>query len=128
MAVSLFIADHYGMSDGDYRSWLKRANESFYSSVVFRALMAFVAPRSLVPRAGARWTAVHKGSHLEGRMLSQLSAQFVLSFPPRLFDARLLGYFVAVWEAGFEHCNARDCKVALSKVEPNRAEYSIDWR
>ncbi len=127
MAVSLFIADHFRMSDGHYRIWLKRANESFYSSIVFRALMAFVSPSSVVPRAGARWAAVHKGSQLEGRILSQRSAELVLTFPPRLFDERLLSYFVSVWAAGFEHCKAREAKVSLAKVEPTRAEYAIEW-
>jgi uncharacterized protein (TIGR02265 family) len=128
MAVSLFIADHYGMDDGRYRSWLKRANRSFFKSVVFRALMALVSPRAFVPRAGARWAAVHRGSQLTGRMLSERSAEFVLTFPPRLYDAKLLGYFVAVFDAAFEHCNARNCVISLAKVEPTRAEYAIEWR
>lgn len=49
------------------------------------------------------------------------------SFPPRLFDATLLGYFVAVFDAALEHCNARDSSVALASAEPERAVYAIEW-
>ncbi len=128
MAVSLFVADRYHMDDKRYRSWLKRANESFFKSLVFRALMALVSPGALVPRAGARWAAVHRGSELAGQILKERSAEFVLTFPPRLYDAKLLGYFVAVFDAAFEHCRARDCTVSLAQVEPTRAVYAIEWR
>jgi hypothetical protein len=127
MAFSLFIADHYAMTDDGFKRWLKKANRSLFRTIMFRALFALISPAALIPRGGVRWAAVHKGSELHGRIVGPTEAEVLIRFPPNLFVRSLLVHLAAVFEAALEHCNARSCEVALVHSDERRGCYRIFW-
>jgi len=127
MALSLFIADHYRMTDEGYRRWLKTANRSLFQTLMYRALFSLISPAPLIVRGASRWAAVHKGSELDGRLVGPTEGEIQIRFPRNLFARPLLDHFTAVFEAAFEHCNARTCQVALVAADERRGCYRISW-
>jgi len=128
MALSLFIADRWQMTDAQAKQWLKRQNRSFFRSLMYRAVMAIVSPAALVPRAATRWSAVHRGSHLEARVIAPTQGEMVLRFPEHLYDRSLLYHFTAVFEAALENSNAMLGEVELVESDAVHGVYRFAWR
>jgi hypothetical protein len=126
-ALALIIADHYLMSDKQYLAWVKAQNSSFFASLMYRAVMSFVSPASLIPRATERWAAVHRGSTLTAEFVGPRDVDVTLTFPPHLFSGLALEQLVAVFEALFERSKARDPEVMLAEISPTRGIYHARW-
>jgi len=127
MAVSLTIADHFAMDDEAYLGWLQELNQSYFRSLVLRVLFAFISPAELVPRAAARWAAVHRGSTLSTESVSPQEARILLEFPPGLFAPILLRHFTAVFQAALAHSNAQEPVVTLVDASDVRGLYRARW-
>lgn len=127
VALSLTIADHYDMSDAQYLEWLKGANRSFFQSLMYRAVMSFLSPAAIIPKATARWSAVHRGSELRAEFVGPRDVDIVLVFPPRLFAGLALQQLAAVFEAVFEHTRGRNPEVVLADVTETRGVYHARW-
>jgi hypothetical protein len=127
MALSLVIADHYRMTDDQYLVWIRERNRGYLSSLLLRALFAFLSPASLLPRAGARWAAVHRGSRLEAQVTGPGEGVALLTFPPRLFTPVLLRHFTGVFQAALDRSNARTAEVRLVEHDDVHARYQTRW-
>jgi len=127
MAVSLTIADHFGMDDAAYLAWLEEVNRKYFSSLVLRVLMGFVSPAELAPRAPARWAAIHRGSTLTSEVIRPGEGRIELEFPPGLFAPILLQQFTAVFQAAFRHSRAKQAEVALVEASSTRGVYEARW-
>jgi hypothetical protein len=127
MAISLIVADQYQMSDAQYLAWLRTQNLSFLNSLMYRAVMSFMSPAHVVPKAAARWAAVHRGSDLTVTFVGARDVDMVLTFPPRLFAPILLEHFTAVFEAVLERSNARVGEVVLAEASDTRGVYHARW-
>lgn len=127
MAISLIIADHYEMTDAQYLAWLKVRNLSFLNSLMYRAVMSFLSPAHIVPKAATRWAAVHRGSDLVVNFVGPRDVDMVLTFPPRLFAPILLEHFTAVFEAVLERTNACGGEVLLAEASDTRGVYHARW-
>jgi len=128
MATSLIIADHYGFDDSAYLRWVHQCNSGYFRSLVLRVLMTFLAPGELVTRAGARWSAIHRGSTLSAEPIPG-GARVQLDFPPGVFShPLLLEHFNAIWSAILEHARVREQEVSLHEWSDTRAVYVVRWR
>jgi hypothetical protein len=127
MAVSLAIADHFRMTEAHYLEWLKNQNRSFFASLMYRAVMSFFSPASLIPKAPQRWAAVHRGSTLSVTTVGPRDLDVFLDFPPRLFATSALQQLTAVFEAALENSNARESEVVLAEVTDTRGVFHARW-
>lgn len=127
MAVSLAIADHYRMTEVQHLEWLKSQNRSFFSSLMYRAVMSFFSPAALLPKAPDRWAAVHRGSKLSAVAVGPRDVDAVLEFPPRLFPMIALQQLTAVFEAALEQSNAHESEVVLAEVTDTRGVFHARW-
>jgi hypothetical protein len=126
-AVSVTIADHYHMTDGQYLEWLKDQNRAYLNSLMYRAVFAFLSPAHIVPKAAARWGAVHRGSEMTVRFVGERGADVTLTFPPRLYAGIVLQQITAVLEVVLERSNARAGQVVLAEVSDTRGLYHARW-
>ncbi len=126
-ALSIAVADHFRMTDAQYLGWVKAQNRTFFRSLMYRSVMSFISPSWIIPKATARWAAVHRGSVLAAEFVGPTDVDVVLTFPPHLFAGLALQQLVAVFEAVFEHSNARNPKVTLATVDETRAVYRAHW-
>jgi hypothetical protein len=126
-ATGLAIADHYLMTDKQYLAWLKAQNRSFFASLMYRAVMSFVSPVAIVPKATARWAAVHRGSALTAEVIAPRDVQVTLTFPPHLFAGLALQQVAVVLEAILEHAKAPNAEVSLVEVSATRGVYRARW-
>lgn len=127
MAVSLIIADHYRMTEVQHLEWLKNQNRSFFSSLMYRAVMSFFSPASLVSKAPDRWAAVHRGSTLSLQPVGPCDVDAFLDFPSRLFPTIALQQLTAVFEAALDNSNAREGEVVLAEVTDTRGVFHARW-
>ncbi len=127
MALSLLIADHYRMTEVQHLEWLKNQNRSFFSSLMYRAVMSFFSPSALASKAADRWAAVHRGSTLTIHMVGPRDVDAVLEFPPRLFPMIALQQLTAVFEAALENSKARDSEVVVAELTDTRGVFHARW-
>ncbi len=127
MAISLLIADHYRMTENQHLQWLKSQNRGFFSSLMYRAVMSFFSPAALIPKATARWAAVHRGSTLSATFVGPNDVDVFLDFPTRLFPRIALEQLTAVFEAALENSNARTSEVILVEVTDTRGTFHARW-
>ena len=127
MALSITIADHFDMSDAQYLEWLKDQNRTYLNSLMYRAVFAFLSPAHIVPKAAARWSAVHRGSELTVQFAGERDVDITLTFPPGLFAGIVLQHLTAVFDVVLERSNARHGEVVLAEVSPTRGVYHARW-
>jgi hypothetical protein len=126
-AIPLAIADHYLMTDKQYMAWLKAQNRSFFGSLMYRAVMSFVSPLTIAPKASARWAAVHRGSSLNAEIVGPREVVLTLTFPPYLFAGLALQQVSAVLQGLLEHAKTPNPEVSLVEVSATRGVYRARW-
>lgn len=127
MALSLLVADHYRMTDRQHREWIKARNRGFFSSLMYRAVMSFLSPQSLMTKATARWAAVHRGSTFTVKFVGPRDVDGILTFPHRLFPKIALEQLTAVFAAALENSNAHNTEVVLAEATDTRGVFHGRW-
>ncbi|MGC3998897.1 MAG: hypothetical protein QM767_16170 [Anaeromyxobacter sp.] len=127
-AAVLGVADHLRMDEGSFLAWNHQLNLELYQSGVYRALMAFLSPRTLLERGASRWSAFHQGTVLTvlpdggGR---EVSAR--LDFPHRLFNPLLLRAYAEAFRAALVHSRGRNPSVAVAEEAETHARFLARW-
>jgi len=128
-ATVLAIADLRGVADEAHLAWMHTVNLEIYRSPIYRALMAFLAPRTLLERGASRWEAFHRGTTLVTTpSTAARSAEAVLTFPPRLFNHLLLRGYAETFHAALVHSRAQEVTVEVAGWDETSAHFLARWR
>ncbi len=115
-------------STEEHYEWLLERNRLLFRSVVYRAVMAFLAPEMLARKASARWSNFHQGTEFRFEHTAAHEGIAELTFPPNLFDATLVQLFGAVFVAALERANASSVTMTVDEVTPTAGRYRVEWR
>lgn len=126
-ATILAIADRSRMSTRAFQEWSRAMNREVYRSPVYRALMAFFSPATLLERGAARWGSFRRGTALEVERRGDREAELRLAFPPRVFVAELLESFAVAFAVAFEHSRAKRASVDLTGSTATSAAFVARW-
>ncbi len=126
-ATLLAIADRSRMSPNAFREWSREMNREVYRSPVYRALMAFFSPGTLLERGAARWGSFRRGTSLEVERRGERGAEGRLAFPPRVFTGELLELFAGAFAVALEHSRARHATVRLAGYTTTSASFLVEW-
>ena len=126
-AALLAVADHAGMTEARFLQWCRSTNRQLYRNLVYRALMAFLSPLTLLERGAARWSSFHHGTTLEVGRDGEKVAQGQLTFPPGLFTPFLLRGYAEAFAAAFEHSRAENVSVELARTTETSARFVVRW-
>jgi hypothetical protein len=126
-ATLLAIGDRSRMSARAFQEWTREMNREVYRSPVYRALMAFFSPVTLLDRGAARWASFRRGSALEVERHGDRGADLRLSFPPRVFTGELLESFAGAFAVALEHSRAKQASVELRSSTATAAAFFARW-
>jgi hypothetical protein len=126
--LSLAIREAHFADDASFLEHASACNRAVLQTPSNRTLFWVATPTAILRAAGLRWSALHRGSSVEVRIRSEVSAGLELRFPLHLFPEVVLRGTATGFAAVLENAGARDVVVDLRAVEPTRAVFAGHWR
>jgi hypothetical protein len=127
-ATVLAPADLRRLDDQAFLGWNHQVNLGIYRNPSYRAVMAFMSPRTLLERGAARWDAFHRGTTLTVRRGEGVAAaEADLRFPAHLITPLLLRGYADAFRAALVHSRAPDALVELRQADETSALFVARW-
>ena len=127
MCLNLAFADYHRLSDAAYVERKYQQNRKLFDTFVYKLLMSFTSPVSLIEHAATRWGTLHRGPAMQVELTSQSSARLTLGFPANLYDKLLLDLNAAVFRAALVHGKAQAADVRVADFGSTHAVFDARW-
>jgi len=126
-AYLLAIADMCGMSDERFLEWTAALDRAMFDKLVFKVLVAFASLDFLTQQGANRWAVVHRGTELTRVASTDLSVEWRLDFPERLWSPLLLTSHSKTFEAILLLSGAKAPRVQVGDGGSRSARYLATW-
>jgi hypothetical protein len=124
----LAIREAHFADDDAFLAHASACNRAVLETPTNRVLFWVATPRGILRGASLRWSALHRGSSVDVRIRSDVSADLELRFPLNLFPEIVLRGLATGFAAALENAGARNLVLDLRVVESTRARFTARWR
>jgi len=126
--VYLALREAFFPSDEAFLQHARATNRAVLQTPTNRVLFWVAAPRAILRAAGLRWGALHRGSTVDVRITSDVSARVVLRYPRNLFPETVLRGTATGFAVAIENAGGRDVQLVLKSTDEESALFEGRWK